>query len=79
MQALNNNVIISETVTHKFVENALPVKTPSLEIVSIGEAAEDRGFKVGDNVLIDEFQGDRRKIKGQEFIIVKAEQIRVKL
>ena len=77
MQALNNFVIISETVKHTVVEGALPIKKPSHEVVSVGENITS--LKPGDHVVFAEFEGDRQRIDGQEFIIVNINQVKAKV
>lgn len=77
MQALNNFVIISETIKHTVVEGQLPIKKPSHEVVSVGKNIED--LKAGDHVVFQEFQGDRQQINGQEFIIVNINQVKAKI
>lgn len=77
MQALNNFVIISETIKHTVVEGGLPIKKPSLEVVSVGENIDS--IKPGDHVIIAEFEGDRQRIDGQVFIIVNINQVKAKV
>lgn len=79
IQPLNDRVLVkrleedNKTVSGIIIPDNSKEKPAQGEVVAVGNKAED--VKTGDKVIFGKFSGQEVKVEGQEFLIMKEEEI----